>query len=640
MAEPTRAEPFRGFPEFCSNVLYCPKQFFTVVVPNSPVNCIRVVSYMLRKTLGWVDEVGDPIQEQHAFPFRQLEEAAGVGHSRLGEAIAIAQQSRFIRRVRSARVQRRGVRARSASFELCWDEGQYTDASEHFHGFYLQPTYLDRSGQTRLARKNIPNVFFDYVVRNESRAVIRVVGALLWYSIDWGKGGERRQPVRKSLRELVGLTRLDKSSIVRALDEAEAKGYVERRERGLFDLTDRQQSESTLYALRWTNEYTYSIDGRPVAMSQEAHSQNATQPARQDAPKMQHEFGAGTLPKCDTNSAPGRSQNATPNSPKTRHEQRSQNATKKTSKTDIYKTSIHSNNSNNATGPSAVAEDALINIGFDTKTAHNIAATNATDAILQQIALLPQRNPTKNSLGMLRRAIEERWAPPTDPKRPQVGSLIGRTFAANFYAGYHGNPDVPISDPSLADCTAAERFTSSLLTIWPDSALVASWGRQFGELVAHYHHRQHQGFPALRPAIQRYGDDFYSRLRRTRETQRKLALERYQSAHYNKYETLYFDYLQGELARNEIENTPLFQAFVAMEAREVGRSEVNGHTLNGSQPTERNPAKRLERFQQMILREEGHGVLDFWEWDRFHNPDPFNQSDVNIPNDTTDRAHA
>src|ERR1035441_762632 len=63
-----RMEPrFRGFPEFRSNVLYCPKQFFTIVVPNSSVNCIRVVSYMLRKTLGWVNQAGDPLQEQHEF---------------------------------------------------------------------------------------------------------------------------------------------------------------------------------------------------------------------------------------------------------------------------------------------------------------------------------------------------------------------------------------------------------------------------------------------------------------------------------------------------------------------------------------------------------------------------------------------
>ena len=63
---------FRGFPEFRSNVLYCPKQFFTVVIPSSSVNCIRIVAYMLRQTLGWVNEEGNPIRARHEFSHRDL----------------------------------------------------------------------------------------------------------------------------------------------------------------------------------------------------------------------------------------------------------------------------------------------------------------------------------------------------------------------------------------------------------------------------------------------------------------------------------------------------------------------------------------------------------------------------------------
>ena len=32
---------------------------------------------------------------------------------------------------------------------------------------------------------------------------------------------------------------------------------------------------------------------------------------------------------------------------------------------------------------------------------------------------------------------------------------------------------------------------------------------------------------------------------------------------------------------------------------------------------------RLERFQQMVILEEGHGVLDFWAWDKERNADRF-----------------
>ena len=195
---------FRGFPEFRSNVLYCPKQFFTIVVPNSSVNCIRVVSYMLRKTLGWVNEAGDPLQEQHEFSYRDLETNAGIVHSGLGKGIEEAVSSRFVRCVQKARIQTQGVRARSAAYELLWNESEYTDQLAAFKGFYLHQSYTDRDGQNRIGRKNIPNVFFDYLIKNESRRVIRVVGTLLWYSIDWGKGGERKQPVKKSLRDQIG----------------------------------------------------------------------------------------------------------------------------------------------------------------------------------------------------------------------------------------------------------------------------------------------------------------------------------------------------------------------------------------------------------------------------------------------------
>ena len=238
---------------------------------------------MLRKTLGWVNEDGDPIQEKHEFSHRELEDAAGVSHSRLPEAIDDALKGNFVRRVQKARVQSQGIRAQSAAFELRWDEHRYTDDPGVFTGFYLQPSYVDSSGQNRIGRKNIPNIFFDYLIREENRALIRVVGTLLWYSIDWGKGGERRTTVRKSLRDLVELTQLAKGSVVRALDEAIEKGYIERVEPGVFDLAGNQHGSVTVYGIKWTSDYTYTLEGLPVSFAtQSERSQNETR---------------GTLPK-------------------------------------------------------------------------------------------------------------------------------------------------------------------------------------------------------------------------------------------------------------------------------------------------------------------------------------------------------
>jgi hypothetical protein len=625
----TRTElQFRGFPEFRSNVLYCPKQFFTVVVPHSSVNCIRVVAHMLRKTLGWVDENGDPLQERHQFTYREFEERAGVVHSGLQKAVDEALKAGFIRRAQRARIQAAGVQAKSASYELVWDEDNYTDDLSDFKGFYLQPSYLDQSGQNRIGRKNIPNIFFDYLIREENRALIRVVGTLLWYSIDWGKGGERRTTVRKSLRDLVELTQLAKGSVVRALDEAVEKGYIERVEPGVFDLAGNQQGSVTVYGIKWTTEYTYSPEGviESIGLLGE-HSKNETRLPVSNAPKMRHGQSDGTLQKRDTGE---HSKNETRNAPKTRHGERSKNETIRITKTDIPNTSISNNSSSPAaTSPSvAAAEEALLEVGFDKKTAKDISTSAPLEVILRQVASLPLRTATKNPLGMLRRAIEENWALPPEGKTTDVGSSRGQVFAASFYAGYHGNDDAPVSDPSPADSVAAEKFVSRLLAFWADPEQVDSWGRSFGSLVAYKHGKIRQSFPALRPAIQQHGDDFYSRLRKDRETKARQARELARSEHYEKFAPVYLDYLRAELARNEAANTRLFQTLVAEEAEKLKVLSTNRFGLNVKQLIEQYSAGRLERFQQMLIFEEGHGVLDFWQWDKAHNEESFDRANV------------
>jgi hypothetical protein len=364
--------------------------------------------------------------------------------------------------------------------------------------------------------------------------------------------------------------------------------------------------------------------------SQEERSQNATQSIPENAPKMRHGGPTGTLPKCDTKAGAERSQNATRNAPKTQHQERSQNATKIIINTSISKTSIENSNNNPAPKAATVAvvEDALLKTGFGKKAAREIAFTSPAGIVLEQIALLPKRNPTKNPLGMLRRAIEENWPPPAETQTTDVGSSGGKTFAANFYAGYHRNSEKPVSDPSPADSNAAEQFVARILDFWPDPSQVGAWGRQFGGMVADRHGDRRQSFPALRPAIQRHGDDFYARLHRAHETERKQALERAHSAHYHRFESAYLDYLQAELARNEAENTKLFQAILVEEAKHLKALSTNRFGLNVKQISDQYLAGRLERFQQILVFEEGHGVLDFWQWDKVLNTEPFNEANV------------
>lgn len=634
-----RKEPlFKGFPEFRSNVLYCPKQFFTAVIPHSSVNCIRLVSYMLRKTLGWVDETGEPIQERHEFSFRELEESAGVGHSRLGEALELALNSKFITCVQKARIQSQGVRARSAAYELCWDESRYTDKLDEFRGFYIAPTYLDSAGQTRLARKNIPNVFFDYLVCNESRGVIRVVGTLLWYSIDWGKGGERRKPVKKSLRDLVELTQLDKSNVVRALDEATEKAYIERVQPGVFDRTGKKLGSVTVYGINWTSEYTYTYDGLPLEAAETTErSQNATRLELVNAPKTQHGEPARTLPKCDTTEGGTRSQNATRNAPKTQHAERSQNATIGITKTTIPNTSISTaaapSSETNAVVDQTIAKELLQTAGFSQAVADTLSLKFPLEVIKNQIGLLPQRAAARNPLGLLRRAIEENWPAPEDQTLPTSVVLTpAAEFAASFYAGYHQNPSSPVSEPSPADVLAADKFLSRLLELSSDPAQAPTWGREFGALVAYRHKKNERAFPSLKVAVQQYGDEFYSNLKGFLDGQRKRKREEAQQAHYVKFEAAWEDYSRSEIDRHFAEGTNTLREFEKEREAERKRFAKNQFGLDMSSMLKQFDSEetKREQFKSFLLERREERFFDFWDWDHNVNPERFQQGDVSL----------
>ncbi len=108
-----------------------------------------------------------------------------------------------------------GKPGQSGVYELCWDvTGSYTDAPALFRGFYYPEAVIvkEREGaatvrRPKAARKNIPNAFFDHLLPRERLSVIRVVGALLFYSIQCGPGGERRMPVSRSITALSRLYR-------------------------------------------------------------------------------------------------------------------------------------------------------------------------------------------------------------------------------------------------------------------------------------------------------------------------------------------------------------------------------------------------------------------------------------------------
>src|SRR5207248_830014 len=98
--------------------------------------CVRLVSLIIRQTLGWCDENGRPQHEQIALSYADFE-AAGISRAMIKIAVAEALQRRFIRCIEQPRTKKRGQAASSARYELNWDERpEYVKDPKRFRGFF------------------------------------------------------------------------------------------------------------------------------------------------------------------------------------------------------------------------------------------------------------------------------------------------------------------------------------------------------------------------------------------------------------------------------------------------------------------------------------------------------------------------
>ena len=115
-------DTFKGYHPPTSNTTYTPNQFFDVVLPRSSRGVVRLIAYMIRKSLGWCDAHGSPQEPQVVVSYREPIENAGIGRARIKEAIEEAIKSRYIVCLREARPNTLGYLGISALYELRWDE--------------------------------------------------------------------------------------------------------------------------------------------------------------------------------------------------------------------------------------------------------------------------------------------------------------------------------------------------------------------------------------------------------------------------------------------------------------------------------------------------------------------------------------
>ena len=610
---------FPGFADFRSNVTFVPIQFFTVVIPNSSLGTIRIVGYMLRKVLGWVDEHGDPTCERLAFSYEELVNKAGVSRSAVVDAIEEAVEGRFLRRLPPAKGQNGRNQVEGAVYTLCWDSAdQITHDPAKFAGFYYPEAMVveERNGnqvvrRPKAARKNIPNAYFDYLLPRERRSVVRVVGALLFRSIQWGLGGERRVPVSCSITELSRLTQTTRTHVHAALMSACQHGYIQRDDAGCFDPAAGRASRTATYSIRWTKD---------KAAAKNAVSTPAVEPASAEGDDSQYKKENG---------------------PSVQKRERSQykndngKECKKVNGINI-ETELKTEHKTTAVGavppespasdPAADAFNALVRAGFDAPTARLLAGRHASEVIERQLEWLPLRGVTRNRLGLLRRAIEQNWPRPqgSATELTEAARRQGRLFASQYYAAYHGYAGEAAIEPFPKDVALAAQFVEQLAAQGHPESAVPELGRQFGRFMRARQQNDAHAKPSLCLALVPFGYAFLAQLKQAGAARRTEALGKARAGHEATFQPAYHVYLsQSEKALQQA-NPALYEAFVE-ERQRLRALLFRGPFMRAAalQESYDSEAARILGFAEFFARHLQHHVLTFWEWDQQLNPRRF-----------------
>jgi hypothetical protein len=499
---------FFGFAAPTSNTTFTPNQFFDACLPYGSRGMVRLVAYLIRKTLGWCDTEGNPQEEQISVSYRELITKAGISRDMVRQSLDEAVAGHFIECVREGRANAPGEAGQSARYQLRWDASpEYRKKPEDFRGFF--------EGQGN--RTDIPNEFFDVIVPNEPLSVIKAVGAVIRFSIGFqAKRGGRRQQVALSYREIERYARIGSPvDLSKALRTAQAKNYLVRLEPGVFSYRG-DERRPAIYALRWADDW----HGRKNIAAEEAS-------------EIQSSHG----PK---SKAAGQS------------EIRSSIQTKPGNETDKQQ----------AAHP-AKAVELLRGAGFGEEAVAKLAESAPLATIERQIEWLEHRVSTRNRLGLLRAAIEQDWAEPTKVGTSQVSGTLGYVFARHFYAAFAGNHAEPLSEPSPRDCEAAEAFLQRLAAHHPGLSADEA-GRALGQLAR----EQRNPFPSLQLGLRQLGDRLFVRVKAGRERREREAAQATHTARIAQVVPVYEAFLRGEEHRLQTERPTDHARFLAHRAAE------------------------------------------------------------------------
>ena len=356
-------EVFQGFEPLKSNYVYCPNQFFDICLKSKSRGMVRIVAYIIRQTLGWLDENGQPINETVKVSYRDLIQKAGVSRGAIGKALQQAVACGFLECCIDGQANQKGQRSQTAEYTLRWDTNpQYMKTFADFSGFY--------AGEGN--RTPIPNSFFDWVIPNEPLAVTKVVGTVIRHTVGFEtRYGGRRSTHPMSCSFIQRYTLLsNRRKLIEAIHHAVNVGYILKVKAGVFSHRPSEQ-EATTYGIRWLTEKQNSDSGS----------------------KRTPVFG-GQFKKVTSNSSKS--------SPAERFKK--DTSIEKTKQKDILKQQAAANFE-------LEIKQKLVAEGFDLQTTAQLIEASGITVVESQLKWLDARKPD-NRAAMLRKAIVEDWAEP------------------------------------------------------------------------------------------------------------------------------------------------------------------------------------------------------------------------------------
>lgn len=602
---------FTGFKSPTSSTTYTPNQFFDVVLPHASRGCLRLVAYLIRKTLGWSDEHGNPQNPNAHVTYRELIENAGISRGAIKEAITEAMDKRFIDCLRFGQPHKAGEEGFSALYSLRWDEREeYVTSLPEFNGFF--------AGNGNLT--HIPNQFFDYLVPREALAVVRVVGVIIRHTIGFQtRFGFRRQHVEMSFSEIMRRTGIASSSTVSTALKAAVDGrYICKVSEGFFDPDAGVASKATTFGVNWEDSPQIepnSANGSKIEAGDRSNNRSGVletvqKSKRDNGSEIEADKGpkteAGTVQESKREAFKNRSDIKTTNL----------NNLPKQQQTDVVVGEVKS---------LSLLVQKLMAVGIDGTKASELVEQFDADRIERQLKALPSRKVKSSVTGFLIRAIER-----DIPVESKAQSSSPETlFAEHFYAELGGNSGSPVGYTTSADEDAASSLLSKAPVLWREKSAQA--GRELARHVLNQTSNAKFPIRSLPLAVRSYGDEFLAGLTAKAEREAREQAASRKAEHQSKFEPAYRQYLRSLAAELEQGGGAAWEECVTwFERRATRRRSMSETFYRRVMQQWENPEERPEIVIEFLSEKNPDSVPSFWEWDAKMNEERFSREGTNL----------